>query len=90
MNPAAQSLQQSFIADGTPLSDLEAEFAEAVVFYQGFHDAARLRLLPYEPDDIRVVVAKMNAARAEGDYKTSDFLRVALRSCGLEKLARNR
>lgn len=64
-------------------SDLESKFAEMVIWYNGFKDD-RVKLLAHDPIDRAIIVAKMNDARADKDFKTSDFLRDVLRRAGLD------
>ena len=79
MNPTAQNIQ-----DQIGCSDLEAEFAELVLWYDGFKDANRLAVLVLFPDDLAVVTAKRDDARMDKDYKTADFLRDVLEQCGVK------
>jgi cysteinyl-tRNA synthetase len=75
--PAAQSIKDA--VEG--ISDNEAMFVETLLFYSV---TSRLKLLPYCPDDVEVLKWKMNAARAEKDYKTSDAIRLMLKAGGVE------
>lgn len=91
MTPAAQSIQETFLRDeGRLVSDLEAEFMEVALWYDGFQNEEKIKLLRWMGEDASIVTRKMNSARAEKDYKTSDFLRDVLRKCGLNELAKNK
>lgn len=90
MYPAAESVQESFKADGVDLSDLDSKFIELVLWYDGFNDVDKMRSLKYDKDDLLILVAKMNEARSEKDYKTSDAIRDALRRAGREDLGKNK
>lgn len=85
--PAAEAIQESFARDGRFIPDLEAEFAEVLLWYGGFWNPnsehpERMQLLPYEIEDLQVIFAKMESARAQKDFSTSDTLREVLRRAG--------
>lgn len=76
--PAAQAIQESF----PKMSELEAEFLEVLLWYDGFKDVERMKVLPYRGDDMGAIVRKMQDARSERDFKMSDHLREVLRGAG--------
>jgi hypothetical protein len=66
------------------LNDLESRFAEMLIWYDGFKDAHRLKVLPHCNPDIVVMLEKMDEARACKDYRTSDFIRGILKRAGVQ------
>lgn len=76
--PAAESIKEAF----PTMDESEAEFTEVALFYKGFEDEQLLKLLPHDKQDLEIVIRKMDSARAEKDFKTSDFLRDVLRKVG--------
>lgn len=83
--PAAQC-----IAETLNLDEVEAAFAEVVIWYDGFKNKERMPLLPIEPNDIKAIVDKRNRARQEKDFKTADFLRDVLIGAGLNRYCRDK
>jgi len=78
MNTAALSIQSEL----APMSDLEAMFAEVVLFWEGFQ-TPKAKNLRYFPEDVAIIQQKREDARAERDYKTADFLRDVLLGAGI-------
>lgn len=77
--PAAQAIQEAF----PEMSEAEAAFTEVLLWYDSFENKGRMRVLKFNPDDLAIIIAKMNEARAEKDYRTSDCLRKVLTEVGV-------
>ena len=78
MNTASQSIQNAIPG----MSELEAMFAEVVLFWDGFK-TDKIKSLRYFPEDVTIIEQKRADARAERDYKTADLLRDVLLKAGL-------
>ena len=79
MSPAAEMIKCAL----PELDELECEFAELVLWYDGFKDSNRLSILPYFSEDCEVIRQKRERARAGKDFETADFLRDVLLQCGI-------
>lgn len=76
--PAAEN-----IAELLGMDEQEAEFVEVMLWYDGFKDQERLQILPYSPDDVRIIHRKMESSRGDKDFRTADTLREVLRNAGI-------
>ncbi len=76
MTPAATAIKERFPG----MENLEAQFTEVVLFWEG-RDKKNVR---YCPEDVAIIQWKRQQARADKDYKTSDYLRDWLTSAGVK------
>ena len=78
MTPAATAIKERFPG----MEDMEAEFTEVILFWEARPD--KKHAVRYFPEDVAIIQWKRQQARADKDYKTSDYLRDWLTMAGVK------